>query len=63
MDENDQKILELISIIIRLNNKINLNEYNKEITQHDNYVDCIKNPTKISNYPKEKTLPKKSYRV
>ncbi len=42
MDEYNQKTLELISIIIRLNNKINLNEYNKEITQNDNYVDCIK---------------------
>ncbi|WP_342357606.1 cysteine peptidase family C39 domain-containing protein [Arsenophonus nasoniae] len=31
-----------MSIIIRLNNKININEYNKEITQNDNFVDCTK---------------------
>lgn len=42
MDENNKKTLELISIIIRLNNKININEYNKEITQNDNFVDCTK---------------------
>ncbi len=51
MDENDQKTFELISIIIRLNNKINLNEYNKEITQHDNYVDCIKKSNKNIKLP------------
>lgn len=42
MDENNKKTLELISIIIRLNNKININEYNKEIIQNDNFVDCTK---------------------
>ena len=46
MDENNQRTLELISIIRRLNNKININEYNKEIIQNDNYVDCIKKSNK-----------------
>ena len=41
MDENNKKTLELISIIIRLNNKININEYNKEITQNDNFVELF----------------------